>query len=155
MGLMEGLTHGVAQGILHQLVALLLDPVIILLLLVTLVSVADIGLLVGERFGGLKVSAGKLSLEALEYQLRKRVERSDFVTRLGPMLGLMGTLIPLGPGLAALGQGDFMQLTQAITVAFDTTVLGLLVGVIGFISGRLRRRWYDHLLAGLEAEHTV
>lgn len=155
MGLMEGLAQGVAQGILHQLVALLLDPVIILLLLVTLVSVADIGLLLGERFGGLKAASSKLSLDELEYQLKKRVERSDFVTRLGPMLGLMGTLIPLGPGLAALGQGDFQQLTQAITVAFDTTVLGLLVGVVGFISGRLRRRWYDHLLAKLEAEQAA
>jgi len=155
MGLMEGLTHGVAQGVLHQLVGLLLDPVIILLLLVTLVAVADIGLLLGERFGGLRAAAGRHPLPKLEYQLKKRVERSDFVTRLGPMLGLMGTLIPLGPGLAALGQGNFMQLTQAITVAFDTTVLGLLVGVVGFISGRLRRRWYDHLLSELEAEQSV
>lgn len=41
--------------------------------------------------------------------------------QLGPILGLLGTLIPLGPGLAALGSGDIVTLAEALTVAFDTT----------------------------------
>jgi biopolymer transport protein ExbB/TolQ len=82
---------------------------------------------------------------------RRRIERSDLLTRVAPMLGLMGTLIPLGPGLAGLGRGDIAILTGAIQVAFDTTVLGLLVGIIGFILGKLRRRWYDQLIDALES----
>ena len=62
----------------------------------------------------------------------------------------MGTLIPLGPGLAALGQGNLTILTEAITIAFDTTVLGLLAGAIGFVLGRFRRRWYDTAMDKLE-----
>ena len=69
------------------------------------------------------------------------------------MLGLMGTLIPLGPGLAALGEGELRVLTTAMTVAFDTTVIGLLSGMIGFVLGRLRRRWYDNALTALESNH--
>ena len=65
------------------------------------------------------------------------------------MLGLMGTLIPLGPGLAALGEGDLQVLTTAMITAFDTTVIGLLAGMIGFVLGRLRRRWYDRALLAL------
>ena len=34
-------------------------------------------------------------------------------------------------------------LATALTVAFDTTVLGLLVGLVAYILGRLRRRWYE------------
>lgn len=66
------------------------------------------------------------------------------------MLGLMGTLIPLGPGLAALGDGDVKILSTAMSVAFDTTVLGLLCGMIGFVIARLRRRWYDKALTQME-----
>lgn len=66
------------------------------------------------------------------------------------MLGLMGTLIPLGPGLAALGEGELTILTTAMTVAFDTTVIGLLAGIIGFVLGRMRRRWYDAAMEACE-----
>jgi len=135
-----------SQGALHQLVALLLEPVVWGLLAITALAVLDSGLALGERYGGLDRLSRGVDTAELEYRLRRRIERADFITRLGPMLGLMGTLIPLGPGLAALGQGEFLQLTAAITVAFDTTVLGLLVGIVGFVIGRLRRRWYDRLL---------
>jgi biopolymer transport protein ExbB/TolQ len=67
------------------------------------------------------------------------------------MLGLMGTLIPLGPGIAALSRGEFEILARAVSVAFDTTVIGLAVGIVGFIIGRLRRRWYDRVLSEIEA----
>ena len=68
------------------------------------------------------------------------------------MLGLMGTLIPLGPGLAALGDGDVKILSTAMSVAFDTTVLGLLAGMTGFIISRLRKRWYDKALTIMEEQ---
>ena len=67
----------------------------------------------------------------------------------------MGTLIPLGPGLAALGEGELTILTTAMTVAFDTTVIGLLAGIIGFVLGRMRRRWYDSAMEELEMRATL
>jgi biopolymer transport protein ExbB/TolQ len=86
---------------------------------------------------------------------RRRIERADLLARVGPMLGLMGTLFPLGPGLAALGRGELEVLAKAVTVAFDTTVIGLLIGIVGFVLGRLRRRWYDQVLDGLEERALV
>ena len=83
---------------------------------------------------------------------RSRIGRADMLARVGPMLGLMGTLIPLGPGLAALGNGDVAALAAAVTVAFDTTVIGLAVGALGFCLGRARRRVYDRRLDALPGE---
>lgn len=137
--------------ILNSLVSLLLEPVIACLLLITALAVFDAGLAVGERTVGLRRLARQGNVGLVEALARRRVERADIIARIGPMLGLMGTLIPLGPGLAALGEGDLGTLGQAVMVAFDTTVLGLLVGIVGFIIGRLRRRWYDGLLERLEA----
>jgi biopolymer transport protein ExbB/TolQ len=72
------------------------------------------------------------------------------VTRLGPTLGLMGTLIPMGPGLAALGNGDIQGLSQAIIIAFDTTVVGLAAGGVAYVISKIRRRWYEENLSNIE-----
>ncbi|BAW31075.1 MAG TPA: MotA/TolQ/ExbB proton channel family protein [Methanothermobacter sp.] len=90
-------------------------------------------------------------IEAEELKIAKSLEKTDIITRLGPTLGLMGTLIPMGPGLAALGAGDIQTLAQAIIVAFDTTVVGLAAGGIAYVISKIRRRWYEEYLSNLEA----
>ncbi len=90
-------------------------------------------------------------LEEEELIRARAVERTDLVARLGPALGLMGTLIPLGPGLAALGAGDVRGLAEAVIIAFDTTVVGLAAGGVAYFISRVRRRWYEDYLATLEA----
>ena len=141
-------------GFMHQLVGLLLQPVIAILLALVALMLLDTGLALGERLGGFR-GWRSLALADIERRARKRIDRTDFYARLGPIFGLMGTLIPLGPGLAALGDGDVKILSTAMQVAFDTTVLGLLVGLVGFVLGRLRRRWYEALLEVREAEHAA
>ncbi|WP_417500291.1 MotA/TolQ/ExbB proton channel family protein [Methylophaga sp.] len=137
-------------GVMHHLVGFLLEPVIWALMLFAALSIIDIGVALAERFSGLKKWQQSGQVEAFEALAFKRIERSDFLARIAPMLGLMGTLIPLGPGLSALGNGELSILTTAMSVAFDTTVLGLFVGIIGFVLGRLRRRWYDEILTTME-----
>lgn len=81
----------------------------------------------------------------------KITNRTDVVARLGPMLGLMATLIPLGPGLIALGQGDTKTLADSLLTAFDATVTGLAAAAVAFAISRLRKRWYEGYLSSLEA----
>ena len=76
-------------------------------------------------------------LESEENKAEQKSEKSDIVTRLGPTLGLMGTLIPMGR-LAALGSGDINTLAQAIIIAFDTTVVGLAAGGIAYVISKIR-----------------
>ncbi|AEK19686.1 MotA/TolQ/ExbB proton channel [Methanococcus maripaludis X1] len=89
-------------------------------------------------------------IEREELRLEKTLEKTDFVIRLGPTLGLMGTLIPMGPGLAALGAGDIHSLANAIIIAFDTTVVGLAAGGICYVISKVRRRWYEEQMSTLD-----
>ena len=90
-------------------------------------------------------------IEAEENKFTKKIEKTDIVTRIGPTLGLMGTLIPMGPGLAALGAGDVNTLANAIIVAFDTTVVGIGSGAVAYVVSKIRRRWYEEYLSALDA----
>lgn len=89
-------------------------------------------------------------IEEEEVAMAKSLEKVDIVTRIGPTLGLMGTLIPMGPGLAALGSGDVSTLANAIIVAFDTTVVGIGAGAIAYVISKIRRRWYEEYSSNLQ-----
>ena len=72
------------------------------------------------------------------------------MARLGPMLGLMGTLIPMGPALVGLAAGDIAAMAENLQVAFSTTVVGLFVGGIGFAVQQAKQRWHSEALNDLE-----
>jgi len=80
----------------------------------------------------------------------KKLEKTDIVAKIAPAIGLMGTLIPLGPGLTALGAGDIQSLAQHLTIAFDAAVLGMASAAIAFIVSKVRRRWYEEGISNLE-----
>lgn len=79
------------------------------------------------------------------------VSRNNTAARVAPMLGLMGTLIPLGPGIQALGQADTSALSSSLLVAFDTTVAGLLAAAVCLVIGKIRSIWYDNYLSALDS----
>ena len=66
------------------------------------------------------------------------------------MLGLMGTLIPMGPALVGLSTGDIGSMAYNMQVAFATTVVGLFSAAIGFITQQVKQRWYTRDLNRLE-----
>lgn len=90
-------------------------------------------------------------VENEEEKFEDRLQKTDIITRIGPTLGLMGTLIPMGPGLAALGSGDITTLAQSLTVAFDTTIVGIGAGALAYVISKLRRKWYEHYISDLDA----
>ncbi|NHM27596.1 MotA/TolQ/ExbB proton channel family protein [Desulfofundulus sp. TPOSR] len=89
-------------------------------------------------------------LDREEFRFKQTLDKTDLLAKLSPVFGLMGTLIPLGPGLAALGQGDVRGLSEAVIIAFDTTVVGVAAGAVGALISRVRRRWYEQDLRYLE-----
>jgi biopolymer transport protein ExbB/TolQ len=97
-----------------------------------------------------RLALAKKLVDSREKAFTKRLGWSDVITRIGPTLGLMGTLIPMGPGLAALGSGDIVTLSNAIIVAFDTTVVGIGAGALAYVISKIRRRWYSEYIANLD-----
>lgn len=71
----------------------------------------------------------------------KALGQSKLLVKIGPILGLMGTLIPMGPALVGLATGDISSMASNMQVAFSTTVVGLIIGAIGFITLQVKQRW--------------
>lgn len=80
---------------------------------------------------------------------------SKTLTKMGPMIGLMGTLIPMGPALVGLAQGDIASMAYNMQVAFATTVIGLFSGAIGFITQQIKQRWYLQDMTNLEFVYNI
>ncbi len=101
---------------------------------------------------GLPDSEDRIAKRLAEYDYAslKRLERSRILVRMGPALGLMGTLIPLSPALAALADGNVERLTSDLRVAFSVTVTGLLIGMIAFAVSLIRDRLYAQDFSDVE-----
>ncbi len=103
-----------------------------------------------EALGGVLDQVGRPDAETriakrlaeYDYRSLRRLERTRILVRMGPALGLMGTLIPLSPALAGLADGDVAALTENLRVAFSVTVAGLLIGAVAFAISLIRDRLY-------------
>jgi biopolymer transport protein ExbB/TolQ len=124
---------------------------------------ADVWSRLGSQGGGLsdrflaRMKAGEFTAQSanhalgnLEHDIAASISRLSLITRVGPMLGLMGTLIPLGPALTGLAGGNVQTLASNLVVAFTTTVVGLLVGGLAYAMGMSRRLWYGRDFGDLE-----
>ncbi|MFP4175877.1 MAG: MotA/TolQ/ExbB proton channel family protein [Planctomycetota bacterium] len=82
--------------------------------------------------------------------IEKALDHLMLLVRVAPGCGLIGTLIPMGTGLAALGQGDMSTLTSDLVIAFTTTVVGLGVGLLAFFFYTIKRRWVEDDIRKME-----
>ncbi len=105
---------------------------------------------IGDATAGREPDAIEQALADYELAVQRRLDRTRILVRAGPALGLMGTLIPLAPGLAALGHGDVATLASDLRTAFAATTIGLLVGTVAFAITLVRTRMYSEDLTELE-----
>lgn len=89
-------------------------------------------------------------LADFEIEADRDLSTSKMLSKMGPMLGLMGTLIPMGPALVGLSTGDIASMAYNMQVAFATTVVGLFAAAIGFITQQVKQRWYLRDMTNLE-----
>jgi biopolymer transport protein ExbB/TolQ len=90
------------------------------------------------------------ALDDYEHLVERRLDRTRMIVRAGPAIGLMGTLIPLAPGLRALGRGDIHLLADDLRIAFAATTAGLLAGTVAFALTLARTRRWNEDLASME-----
>jgi len=160
-------------GLLFRAAEVFLFPVVVGLLLMLVWSAYVLGEFVAEAFSraflgrrGLKSRLGRWFegrlkeggnpgglarlVSLAEARAARMLEPTHIGVRLGPMLGLAGTLIPLSPAMVGLAKGDISVVAQNLRICFSTTVLGLIVGGICFVVTTVRRRWYVEDLAEIE-----
>ncbi len=89
-------------------------------------------------------------IEDEQAKYNRHLKVSNLLAKLGPIFGLLGTLIPLGPGIIALGQGDTYTLSASLLTAFDTTIAGLLVSAAAIVITTIRTSWYNHYMSVME-----
>lgn len=91
-----------------------------------------------------------LSVIDLEALAVKRLEVSRLVSRVAPMLGLVATMIPMGPALKGLADGQLQEVSANLMVAFSAVILSLIAASLTYWTVNVRRRWYATELAELE-----
>ena len=90
------------------------------------------------------------SLADFQVDVQQQLSKNRILIKFGPMLGLMGTLIPMGPALVGLAAGDIASMAYNMQVAFATTVVGMLVAGIGLVTLQVRQRFYARAFNALE-----
>lgn len=85
-----------------------------------------------------------------ETEVAKDVNLSRLLTKLGPVLGLIGTLISMSPALVGLSTGDISGMAYNMQVVFSATVVGLVISAVGLFTQQLKTRWYAKDVNDLE-----
>ncbi|MDR2671828.1 MAG: MotA/TolQ/ExbB proton channel family protein [Coriobacteriales bacterium] len=111
-----------------------------------LMVIRNMGLTEDDLFALAKTQVAKV-----DDRYKRILARTEQVTKIAPMMGLMCTLIPLGPGIVAMGEGNVNLLSMSLLIAFDGTVAGLVAAVVSLIVSGLRKRWYNQYLMILES----
>ena len=92
-----------------------------------------------------------LSADALDVIAHKQLENPRIASRVTPMLGLVATMIPMGPALKSLSDGNLADVSNNLTIAFSAVILALIAASITYWVVNVRRRWLAEELVEIEA----
>jgi biopolymer transport protein ExbB/TolQ len=81
-------------------------------------------------------------LSNFENEAERDISLSKLLSKMGPVLGLIGTLIAMSPALVGLSSGDISGMAYNMQVVFATTVVGLVISAIGLVTLQCKQRWY-------------
>jgi len=145
---------------LYKLTRWFLTPVLLLIVAALIYSLIALGSFAMEawqrRRGGYRSRLAVWqqshggSSDDLELHIMHRLEWLRITSRSTPMLGLVATMIPMGPALLALTRSDAQGIGDNLVVAFSAVILALLAASISFFILTVRRRWLLEELRAME-----
>ncbi|OWK27967.1 MotA/TolQ/ExbB proton channel family protein [Sphingomonas mucosissima] len=148
------------EATLYDVSRLFLVPVMVLILAALAYAVVSLGGFAteavqrarGQRNGRLRAHQQRTgcAVDDLELVVLRRLEWLRIVSRAAPMLGLVATMIPMGPALLALGSNNGQAVGENLVVAFSSVVLALVAASITFFVYTIRRRWLLEELRAIE-----
>jgi biopolymer transport protein ExbB/TolQ len=141
------------ESFLYEISKFFLTPVLMLLCAMFVYALFCLGTLLFDM--GLRIFRGagrqpiarylrahpKATQEDLELQVLKQIEVQRIVSRIAPMLGLVATMIPMGPALIAVSAGNAQGMAQNLVVAFSAVIVALLSAAMTYIVQSVRKRW--------------
>lgn len=150
----------VLEAGLYDLAGLFMVPVMLLILAAlayAFLALGGFGMEAWQRLRGRHHSAlsayqaktGAAS-DDLELWILRRLEWVRIVSRTAPMLGLVATMIPMGPALLALTHNEGATMGENLAVAFAAVILSLVAASICFFILTIRRRWLLEELRQIE-----
>jgi|SRR5690554_2998221 len=151
------------EVLMYELGRLFLLPVLGIILALFAYAVFQLGSFVWEArqrdrqqapcplFNHLRIEP-EANSEALELVILKQLESLRIVSRTAPMLGLVATMIPLGPALLALGDGDLSMVGEQLVAAFAAVIIALMTASICYWILLVRRRWLLMALHSIEQQ---
>ena len=91
-----------------------------------------------------------LTSDELDLIAHKHLEAPRIASRVTPMLGLVATMIPMGPALKSLSDGNLASVSQNLTIAFSAVILALIAASITYWVVNVRRRWLAEEIVEIE-----
>ena len=141
------------ETFLYETSKFFLTPVLVILCGMFLYALFAVGALLVDlavrRFAGkarmplvrYKQRHPQANAEAVELHLLKLLEPLRITSRVAPMLGLVATMIPMGPALVAVAAGNAQGMAQNLVIAFAAVIVALLAAAITYVVLSVRRRW--------------
>lgn len=148
------------ESTLYALTRLFMTPVLLLIVAALIYAFVALGAFAVEawqrRSGIYRSPLGEYRQQSgftsddLELWIMKRLEWLRITSRSAPMLGLVATMIPMGPALLALTTSDAQAVGNNLVVAFSAVILALVSASITFFVLTIRRRWLLQELREIE-----
>lgn len=141
------------ESFLYEISKFFLTPVLVLLCAMFVYALFSLGMLLFDLVLRLYRGHGrqpifqylkqnpKAAQDELELQVLKQIETQRIVSRIAPMLGLVATMIPMGPALIAVSAGNAQGMAQNLVVAFSAVIIALLSAAITYVVQSIRKRW--------------
>jgi biopolymer transport protein ExbB/TolQ len=90
-------------------------------------------------------------VEEIELQVLHQLEPLRLLGRVSPLLGLIATMVPLGPALQSVAAGQGQQALAVFSSAFAGVVLALAAAAVGLVTYSIKRRWLMTELVGIRS----
>ncbi|MBL8311230.1 MAG: MotA/TolQ/ExbB proton channel family protein [Burkholderiales bacterium] len=141
------------ETFLYEISKLFLTPVLVLLCLMFVYALFCLGMLLFDvalrAFRGrdrqplrqFALAHPHATQDELELRVLKQIETQRIVSRIAPMLGLVATMIPMGPALIAVSSGNTQGMAQNLVVAFSAVIIALLSAALTYVVQSVRKRW--------------
>jgi biopolymer transport protein ExbB/TolQ len=156
------------ESFLYEVSKFFLTPVLVLLCLMFVYALFSLGQVLVEGAARSRRAHGSRPLhrfwrrhaqrgtDGLELHVLRQLELQRIVSRVAPLLGLVATMIPMGPALVAVAAGNTRGMAENLVVAFAAVIVALLSAAITFVVQTVRKRWLleelnDLLSAGVGA----